>query len=237
MGATFQRIKKKQSASPVQTGNALCKPVKMFCWGKLFLFLLYIEHVLNLLISLSSCYLQSLNRLFPFQARNSCINFCWSSGTLAYIEISPCICQVLIIWRSVLGCLFFFLPILLCSVLELWTSVTGTCSPAGNVLMTSVLLLGCSVIVNSCLIWVENPKALQSVCICKSDPQWQSRGFWGQLLLSREGSWYTLCTEEISLRWKLKKCLQICYLYIRNIKQLMRWKHCFPQGKKNPLLL
>lgn len=80
--------------------------------------------------------------------------------------------------------------------------------------MTLVLLLGYSVIVNSHLIWVENPKASQPVCMCKSDPQWQSMRVLsavtaeqgGQLIHPvYRGDQFTLETHKTSL--------QICYMY------------------------
>lgn len=80
--------------------------------------------------------------------------------------------------------------------------------------MTSVLLLDCSVILNSYLIWVENPKATQCVCMCKSDPQWQSMRMLraitgeqgGQLIQPvYRGDQFTVETHKMSL--------QICYMY------------------------
>lgn len=67
---------------------------------------------------------------------------------------------------------------------------------------------------NSHLIWIENPKALQSVCVCESDPQWQSMGVLraitaeqgGQLIHPvYRGDQFTMETHRMSL--------QICCVY------------------------
>lgn len=127
-----------------------------------------------------------------------------------------------------------FFSCLLCNFLELCTLITGTCSPADNVLTTSVLLLSYLVIVNFHLKLVENPKAAQSVFMCKSVPQKHSKvwEYWEQLAMSGEGSWYTLYAEKITLPWKLTKSVCKCATCIRSVKLLRRYKLCCPQERR-----
>lgn len=202
------------------------KPVKMFCWENFFLVLLYLTHFKSPDVFVLLLFILSEQIFLKFLAGNSWINFCWSSGCLACLKISPLICQIFVFLR--LG----FFSFLLCSFLELRTSVLGTCSPAGNTPMTSVLLLSYLIIVNFYLKLVENPTGAQSVFTCKSVPQWHRYVWvcWRQLLVGGEGSWWTLYSE-VGLPWKLTKSLCKSATYIKNIKLLARYKLCFPQEK------